>query len=89
MILLGVDSARRSKFGTLTFGVQWSHVNVVLQLLLRSLIAFEWNKVDNERVLDSENRVVIKILALLVEDLRCDGLVAIDQNLYAGQYWSV
>lgn len=52
------------------------HLEVVRQLELGVGVALEGEEVDQQRVLDSEDGVVLDVLAAAVEDLRDDGLVA-------------
>jgi len=55
-------------------------VDVVVQLSLCLLVAVSRQEFDDQRVLDSEDRVIVKILACLVEDLSRDGLVSFSQH---------
>ncbi len=54
---------------------------IVLKLILCLFIAGSRYELDDQGVLDGEDGVVIKVLAVLVEDLRRDGLVSLDKNL--------
>ena len=54
---------------------------IVLELLLCLFIAGSRYELDDQGVLDGENGVIIKVLAVLVEDLCRDGLVSLDENL--------
>ena len=56
-------------------------MEIIPQLLRRLVVTFSRYKVDRQRVLDSEDRIVVNILAGLIKDLCCNGLVAFGKNL--------
>lgn len=62
-------------------GIILSQSNIILQLPLSLWIALARFKLDDQIILDSEDRIVFKILGLGVENLGCDGFVAVFGDL--------
>lgn len=56
-------------------------MHVVIQLFLRLAVTIPRQELDDQRILDCEDRVIVEILAGLVEDLSGDGLVSFGQDL--------
>lgn len=52
-------------------------LHVIIELKSRLRVVLTRDKVDHQRVLDSKHRVVGQVLVLSVEDLGCQGAVAI------------
>ena len=72
-----------NRFGTHgTFGSLRRHENIVLQLLLCLLVTRSRHELDDQGVFDSEDRVIIEILAILVKNLCGDGLITFNKNLF-------
>jgi hypothetical protein len=58
------------------------HLEIIWEFKVRLGVPFERCKVDNERVFNCENGVVVDVLARAVEDLRDYGLIAWRGELY-------
>ncbi len=74
-------ASRHQPIPRFSLGLDGRHQNVILQFPLCLGIVLPRQEFHHQRVLDGKHRVVVEILALLVEDLRGDGLVAFDQDL--------
>ena len=70
------------RLGANVLGVSTPNHNVVLELLLCLRVALTRQEFHDQRVFDREDRVVIEILAVLVEDLGGDRLVSLFQDLH-------
>jgi len=71
-------------FTRFAFRGQWRHVNVIVQLILCVSIAVPGQELDNVGVFDSEDGVIIKILAGFVELLSRYRLISLRQYLVKG-----
>lgn len=71
-------AARSCAIGT---GLELHQLDIIFKLSGSLRIALTRHKVHDKRVLDSKYRVVVKVLILAVEDLRCQRTVIIIGSL--------
>lgn len=67
--------------GTLAANLGLRESNVILQLQRSLRVALARHKLNSQFLLDSKDGVIGEVLAVLVEDLRGEGLVALGLNL--------
>jgi hypothetical protein len=84
--LLSSMNTRRCRFRPDTTSADRCNQEVVFELLLRVGVALTWDKFHHQGILHGEHGIIVKILAILVEDLCCDGFVTVFQYLDLCQY---